>query len=41
MQGISSKDKLEEVANTIEGNQINIDNNNNKLEIKQLKENFN
>ena len=24
MQGISSKDKLEEVANTIEGNQINI-----------------
>ena len=35
MQGISSKDKLEEVANTIEGNQINIDNNNNKLEINK------
>ena len=34
MQGISSKDKLEEVANTIEGNQINIDNNNN-LEINK------
>ena len=33
MQGISSKDKLEEVANTIEGNQINIDNN--KLEINK------
>ena len=35
MQGISSKDKLEEVANTIEGNQINIDNNNNNLEINK------
>ena len=35
MQGISSKDKLEEVANTIEGNQINIDNSNNNLEINK------
>ena len=35
MQGISSKDKLEEVANTIEGNQINIDNNSGGLEINK------